>query len=87
MARTIIGPDNFIEVFVKASLALCEERDVKGFYQKARQGLIKDFTGIDSPFEEPRHPDLVLDTTSDPVEQTIQRMIDYIIPLLQYRSA
>ncbi len=84
MARSIIGPDNFIEVFVKASLALCEKRDAKGLYQKARQGLIKEFTGIDSPFEEPEYPDLILETTSDTVKQTLQRMVDYIIPLIQY---
>ena len=87
MARSIIGPYRFIEVFVKAPLSLCEERDVKGFYRKARQGLIKDFTGIDSPFEEPEHPDLILETTTETVEQTLQRMIDYIIPLIQFKPA
>lgn len=85
MARSIIGPDNFIEVFIYAPLSLCEKRDVKGFYQKARQGLIKEFTGIDSPFEEPEHPDLLLETASDTVEQTLQKMLDYIIPRIQYK--
>lgn len=87
MARSIIGSANFIEVFVKASLALCETRDVKGFYLKARQGLIREFTGIDSPFEEPAHPDLVLETTSDTVDQTLKRMVDFILPKIQYNPA
>ena len=84
LARSIIGPANFIEVFVSAPLSLCEKRDVKGFYQKARQGLIKEFTGIDSPFQEPEHPDLILETSFDTVKQTLQRMIDFIVPLIQY---
>nr|MBC8461281.1 adenylyl-sulfate kinase [Deltaproteobacteria bacterium] len=54
---------------------------------KARQGLIKDFTGIDSPFEEPEHPDLILETTTETVEQTMQRMIVYILPLIQFKPA
>ncbi|MBE0648579.1 MAG: adenylyl-sulfate kinase [Bacteroidales bacterium] len=87
MARKIIGPENFIEVFVKAPLSLCEKRDVKGYYLKARQGLIKEFTGIDSPFEEPEHSDLVLETSSDTVEETIQRMIAFILPQIQYNKA
>lgn len=84
MARSIIGEANFVEVFVKASFDLCEKRDVKGFYQKARQGLIKEFTGIDSPFEEPEHPDLILDTESDTVEQTLLQMVAFIIPKIRY---
>jgi len=83
MARTIIGPDKFIEVFVKAPLALCEKRDVKGFYQKARQGLIREFTGIDSPFEEPLHPDLVLDTSTFSVDATASRMLAFILPQIK----
>ncbi len=86
-AQSIIGSSNFIEVFIKASLALCEKRDVKGFYLKARQGLIKEFTGIDSPFEEPEHPDLILDTSSDTIEQSLHRMINFVIPLIQYNPA
>ena len=78
MAREIIGPDRFIEVFVKAPFSLCEERDVKGFYKKARQGLIKQFTGIDSPFEEPERPDLVLDTSTFSVAQSLSSMVKFI---------
>lgn len=84
IARTIIGSDKFIEVFVKAPLSLCEKRDVKGFYLKARQGLIKEFTGIDSPFEDPEHPDLILDTDTYTVEETLSQMMDFILPIVQY---
>ena len=86
MAREIIGPDRFIEVFVKAPLSLCEERDVKGFYKKARQGLIKQFTGIDSPFEEPERPDLVLDTSTFSVAQSLSSMVKFIVPQIQYKK-
>jgi len=86
MAREIIGPDRFIEVFVNAPLSICEERDVKGFYKKARQGLIKQFTGIDSPFEEPEHPDLVLETSSFTVGQTLSTMVEFIVPQIQYKK-
>ncbi len=86
MAREIIGADRFIEVFVKAPLSLCEERDVKGFYKKARQGLIKQFTGIDSPFEEPVNPDLVLDTSIFTVAQTLDKMIKFVVPHIQYQK-
>lgn len=86
MARAIIGADRFIEVFVKAPLSLCEERDVKGFYKKARQGLIKQFTGIDSPFEEPVNPDLVLETSIFSVDQTLATMIKFVVPHIQYQK-
>ncbi|MBN1198695.1 MAG: adenylyl-sulfate kinase [Bacteroidales bacterium] len=84
LARTIIGSDKFIEVFVKAPLSLCEKRDVKGFYFKARQGLIKEFTGIDSPFEEPEHPDLILDTDTCTVAETLSQIMYFILPKVQY---
>ncbi len=86
MAKTIIGPDRFIEVFVKAPLSVCEKRDVKGFYLKARQGLIREFTGIDSPFEEPAHPDLVLETSFDTIDQSLQKIVSFIVPQLQYHQ-
>jgi adenylylsulfate kinase len=61
-AKEIIGDDNFIEVYVEASLSVCESRDPKGLYKKARAGQIKMFTGIDSPYEEPLTPNLVVST-------------------------
>jgi adenylylsulfate kinase len=62
IARNILG-DQYIEVFVDASLSVCESRDVKGLYKKARSGEIKNFTGIDSVFEKPLNPDIIIDTT------------------------
>lgn len=61
-ARKLFAPGDFIEVFVDTSLATCEQRDPKGLYQKARKGVIKDFTGVDSPYERPESPELVLCT-------------------------
>ena len=60
-ARDLLG-ENYIEVFVKTSLATAEKRDPKGLYKKARKGEIQNFTGIDSPYEEPKNPEIVLDT-------------------------
>ena len=64
LARTIIGPENLLEVFVKASYTACEQRDVKGLYAKAARGELENFTGKDSSFEPPTSPDLTLDTES-----------------------
>jgi adenylylsulfate kinase len=85
MAREIIGPENFIEVYVKASLEVCEKRDVKGLYAKARAGLIKEFTGIDAPYEAPEHADLVLDTTSKTPEESVREALEFIIPRIEFK--
>lgn len=75
MARTIIGPADFREIYVATPLAECERRDVKGLYARARRGEVKDFTGISAPFEAPEHPDLVLDTTVLTIDQSIARLL------------
>jgi adenylylsulfate kinase len=85
MAREIIGPENFIEVFIKASLDVCEKRDVKGLYAKARAGLIREFTGIDAPYEVPENPDLTIDTTDSTAEQCIKLALDHILPRIEYK--
>ncbi len=84
LARSIIGEDDFLEVYVKASYEACEERDVKGLYAKARQGQVKQFTGKDSLFEEPNHPDMIIDTESLTIEQSAAALIDRITPRLQH---
>lgn len=66
---------NYVEVYVKTSLAVCESRDTKGLYKKARSGEIKNFTGISDPFEEPTQPDLVIDTVDESEDQTYARLI------------
>jgi adenylyl-sulfate kinase len=63
MAKEIIGAENFIEVYINAPLEVCEKRDPKGFYKKARAGLIENFTGITDPYESPSNPDIVIHTT------------------------
>ena len=78
MAREIIGSENFIEIFVNAPLSVCEERDVKGLYKKARNGEIKNFTGIDSPFDVPVF-DLEIRTDLNPIEASVQKLYDFII--------
>jgi sulfate adenylyltransferase len=65
----------FIEVYVSTSLEVCEQRDVKGLYAKARAGLIKQFTGIDDPYEPPENPDVVVDTQSEPPDVAAQRIL------------
>lgn len=75
MARTIIGPADFREIYVATPLAECERRDVKGLYARARRGEVKDFTGISAPFEAPEHPDLVLDTAVLTIDQSIARLL------------
>jgi len=67
---------NFIEVYVKCSVEECEKRDVKGMYKKAREGIIKDFTGVSDPFEEPPNPELVLETDKETLEESTQKVMD-----------
>lgn len=67
--------DNFLEIYVKCSVELCEKRDPKGQYQKARAGIIKNYTGISSPYEEPRNPDLIIDTEKTDIENAVQMVM------------
>jgi adenylylsulfate kinase len=83
MAREIVGTDSFIEIYVDCPLELCEKRDVKGLYAKARRGEIKDFTGISSPFEIPVHPELIIDTGNDPLEINLKKLVEYIRPRIK----
>lgn len=80
MSAEIIGKDDFVEVFVSTPLEECEKRDVKGLYAKARRGEIKNFTGISAPFEAPEHPDITLDTSKLPVEESVKILLDYVLP-------
>ena len=75
MARDLVGDGEFLEIFVDAPLAVAEARDVKGLYKKARAGEIKNFTGIDSPYEPPLAPDLHLDTTTATPEELADRIV------------
>jgi adenylylsulfate kinase len=76
-ARGKMG-ERFIEVYAKAPLEVCEERDVKGLYAKARAGEIKEFTGISDPYEPPENPELVIETDKQSPEESAQQILDYL---------
>ena len=80
MASTIIGKDNFLEIYVNTPIEECERRDVKGLYAKARKGEIKDFTGVSAPFEAPEHPALSLDTSVLSLEESVNKLLELILP-------
>jgi adenylylsulfate kinase len=81
MAQDIIGRDTYYEVYIDCPLEVCEKRDVKGLYAKARRGEIKQFTGISSPFEAPEHPDLRLRTDQNSIETCHHQLIDTILDI------
>jgi adenylyl-sulfate kinase len=74
-AREMIGSDRFIETYVKAPLAVCEKRDPKGLYAKARRGEITNMTGIQDPFEEPANPDIVIETDKGTPEESVSQIL------------
>ena len=86
MAKNIIGKENFIEVYVNASVEVCEQRDVKGLYKKARKGEIKNFTGIDSPFDTPEAPAIELRTNELSIEESVIKCMKIILPIIEYKK-
>jgi sulfate adenylyltransferase len=85
--RALVGSDHFVEVFVDTPIEVCEQRDVKGMYAKARRGEIKDFTGIDDPYEAPDHAEIVLDTVANTPEQNAHIIVNYLIDQGLIRAA
>jgi adenylyl-sulfate kinase len=83
MAADIIGKDDFFEIYVNTPLEICEERDVKGLYKKARQGEIKNFTGISAPFEAPLNPAITIDTSACSLEESVNLLKKIIIPQIK----
>ena len=79
LARNIIGENDFIEIFLNPPLDVCEQRDTKGLYKKARAGIIKDFTGISAPFESPENPDLEIDTSQHSIKECVDLIFNAII--------
>ena len=77
-ARKLITSEDFIEIYCKASLEKCESRDVKGLYKRARAGEIKNYTGIDSPYEVPDNPDLIIDTDNQSLEDSVLSILSYL---------
>ncbi len=76
--RALVSENDLIEIYCHSPLEVCEERDSKGLYKKARAGEIKNYTGISSPYEEPKHSDLVLDTAGMSVEENVERVLDLL---------
>lgn len=81
--RGLLRNGEFMEVYVKCDLNTCETRDVKGLYSKARDGKIKNFTGIDSPYEEPENPEITVDTSDMNINECIEKIYEYIKPKLK----
>ena len=79
MARDLIGTDEFTEVFINTPLSIAEDRDVKGLYKKARRGELKNFTGIDSPYEEPENPECIIDTINLSAEEAADKIIKMVL--------
>ena len=78
MARELIGSENFVEVYVNTPLEVCEQRDVKGLYKKARSGLIPNMTGINSPYEAPTLPSVELNCTIKPIGEAVSELVRYL---------
>ena len=78
VARKLISSDDFIEIYCKASLETCEKRDVKGLYKRARAGEIENYTGIDSPYEVPENPDLIIDTDNQSLEESASTIFSFL---------
>ncbi len=83
MAASIIGEQDFVEVYINTPIETCEARDVKGLYAKARRGEIRDFTGVSAPFEAPEHPALSLDTSVLSLEESVNRLMEIILPKIR----
>jgi adenylylsulfate kinase len=78
LARQLLPEGDFIEIYCMASLDACESRDVKGLYRRARAGEVKNYTGIDSPYEAPSNPELVIDTEGESLEESVSKVIDFL---------
>ena len=76
--RSLVEHDEFIEIYVKCPLEVCKQRDVKGLYKKANEGIIKDFTGVNDPYEEPEHPEIVVETDRMGVDESVKKIVSYL---------
>ena len=86
IVRELVNQGDFIEIYCKASLDVCEQRDPKGLYQKARAGEIPEFTGISSPYEEPENPELVIETDNKSIDECVNQIIQYLQLLINRLS-
>ena len=86
LAKSIIGEENFIEVFVSTPISVCESRDVKGLYKKAHRGELKEFTGVSSPFEEPLNPTISLDTSKLDIKDSVEQLLQLVLPRIEKKD-
>lgn len=86
LAKNIIGENDFLEIYINAPMEVCESRDVKGLYEKARKGLIKGFTGIDSPYEPPQNPSLEIRTDQRGIEESIEVITEFLLPIISLKK-
>jgi len=84
--KDIIGAKDFIEIFVDTPIEICEKRDVKGLYAKARKGEIKNFTGISAPYENPKNPDIIVKTENKSIHESAQEVIKHFKPHLKSKN-
>ena len=82
-ARNIIANDEFVEVYVDTPLEICEARDPKGLYRKARSGQIKNFTGIDSEYQQPKNPEIILKSVNKTPEECAEQVLEYLLPIIK----
>ena len=85
-SKDIIGAEDYIEIFVDCPIEVCEKRDVKGLYEKARKGEIENFTGINAPFEKPENADLTVDSNKDDVDDCVNQILEFILPKIKYEE-
>ncbi len=85
--KKIVGDERFVEVYVNCSVEVCEERDVKGLYAKARKGIIPNFTGVSAPYDAPVLPDIEVRTAEETVEQSVSKIIKIVEPLSIYKDS
>lgn len=86
-ARTAANRVSFHEIYLAADIACCESRDPKGLYRKAREGLLRNFTGIDAPYEPPENPELLIDTSTETVERSLSTLVEYVKRVLPLKSS
>lgn len=85
MIAELVGAENFLEIFVDCPIEVCEQRDVKGLYAKARKGIIKNFTGIDSPYEKPENPAVHIHSDEDELDVSIQKVLEVILSKIEIK--
>lgn len=85
-AKEIIGEENYVEVYINAPIEVCEDRDVKGLYKKARAGEIKGFTGIDSPYEAPTAHAFEIKTNENTIEEAVEKLYHFVLPIIKLES-